>query len=84
MGSNSITNQFRGSQIHEPTPDTAYHKRRRDDMRTRIKQYGFFTVAKEPTPAIKCSGCEKDLVGSTDWIRINGLPICGECLNARD
>ena len=84
MGSNSITNQFRGSQVHEPTPDSPYHARRREDMRTRIKQYGFYTVATEPTPPNLCSGCSVDLTGSTDWIKINGAPICGKCLNARD
>lgn len=85
MGTNSITNQFKGSQVHEPTPDTPYHKRRREDMRTRIKQHGFFKVADSPAPAVLCSGCEKDLTGSVNWVKINGIPYCGDCLaNARN
>lgn len=75
---------MKSSQIHEPTPDTPYHARRREDMRTRTKQYGFYKVAKEPVPADLCSGCKRDLIGSVDWIRINGAPICGTCLNARN
>lgn len=84
MGSNSMNqNQFRGSQIHEPTPDTAYHKRRREDMHTRIKQYGFYPVAKDATPRIECSVCAQELVpAGVGWIRINGTPICSECLEA--
>lgn len=78
MGTNPIINK--GSQIHEPTPDTAYHKRRREDIHTRIKQYGFFRVATEPAPTVLCSRCEKDLTGSIDWIKINGIPYCGGCL----
>lgn len=74
------TNQFRGSQVHEPTPDTKYHARRREDMHTRIKQYGFFRVAKERVPATLCGKCKKDLTGSIDWIKINGEPICSGCL----
>lgn len=71
---------MKSSQIHEPTPDTAYHKRRMEDMRTRITQYGFYIVATEPAPAVLCSGCEKDLTGSVDWIKMNGIPFCGKCL----
>jgi hypothetical protein len=81
MGTNSIINPNRGDQIHEPTPDSPYHKRRREDMRTRIKQYGFYPVATEPAPPVLCTNCAIDLSGSTDWIKINGDPICGNCLN---
>jgi len=80
MDANQITNQFRGNQEHEPTPDTSYHKRRREDMRTRIKQYGFFRLASEVALPNVCSKCQKDLTGSVDWIKINGTPICGVCL----
>jgi len=75
---------MKSSQIHEPTPDTKYHARRREDMRTRTKQYGFYVVAKESPAPTLCSGCKRDLVGSSNWIKINGSPICGECLNALD
>ncbi len=74
---------MRSSQIHEPTPDTPYHARRREDMRTRVKQYGFFKVAKEAVDPTLCDTCLKDLTGDSDWIKINGIPICGKCLNAR-
>ena len=85
MGSNQITNQFRGSQIHEPDAETKYKARRREDMRTRIKQYGFYTVVTDPAPPVLCSGCERDLTGSVNWIKINGDPVCGNCLaNARN
>ena len=85
MGSNPVTNQFRGSQIHEPTPDSSYHVRRREDMRTRIKQYGFYPNVTEPIEPTQCSKCHKELIyGNGDWIRINGVPICGACLNARN
>jgi hypothetical protein len=77
MGSGTIN---RSSQEHEPTPDTKYHARRREDMRTRIKQYGFYTVATEPAPAVLCTQCARDLTGSVNWIKMNGDPICGECL----
>lgn len=73
------------SQIHEPTPDTAYHAKRRDRMSTKTYQYGFFRVVKEPTPAELCSKCDKDLSGQkTGFVRINGDAICSGCLNARN
>ncbi len=80
MDTPPVTNQFRGSQVHEPTPDTPYHKRRREDMHTRTYQYGFYPVVSGPILPNLCSNCEKDLTGSVDWIKINGIPICGVCL----
>lgn len=74
---------MKSSQIHEPTAETKYKIRRREDMHTRVKQYGFFKVATEPTPIDQCSGCLKTLNG-VNWVRINGSPICGECLDARN
>lgn len=84
MDANSISNRNRGSQIHEPTPDTKYHARRREDMRTRIKQYGFYAVSSGLVSTHTCSDCRKDLIGSFGWIKINGSPICDKCLNARN
>lgn len=73
------------SQIHEPTPDTAYHARRRDRMSTKPYAYGFFRVVKEATPAELCSKCSRDLSGQkTGFVRINGEAVCAGCLNARN
>jgi len=82
MDANQIIN--RSSQIHEPTVDTPYHAKRRDQMRTRPQRYGFFRVVKEATPKEFCSRCEKDLSGQKNFIRINGEAVCIGCLNACD
>jgi hypothetical protein len=73
----------RSSQVHEPTPDTPYHAKRRDRMRTRPTKYGvpkFFM--REATPPELCSRCDKDLSGQKNFIRINGEAVCSGCLNA--
>lgn len=83
MDANPIIN--RSSQVHEPTPDTPYHAKRRDRMRTKPSQYGFFRVVKEATSKELCSKCQKDLSGQKNgFIRINGEAVCFSCLNALD
>lgn len=78
MGSRSLS---RDSQIHEPTPDTPYHARRRDEIRTRATGYGIPKIFIRPAPEPEhCSKCDKNLSYSQDFIRINGSAICGSCL----
>ncbi len=62
-----------------PRPTDAWEKRRREDMRIRNRQYGFFPVAKEGSPLEYCPYCSLCIFPSANNIRIEGQLFHGEC-----
>ena len=66
---------------HKAEMDMTYtplEKRRREEMHLQNVRFGFFRVVTEPTKAILCSSCKKDITGICYTI-VDGIPFCKSC-----